>query len=430
MDINIERKTDTKREIEVTIPPEEMEQYKEKAAKKLGDEMNIKGFRPGNAPLSVVENSVGSEKLYEEAAREAIQETYPKIIEENDLFALSSPQVNIVKCAPGNEVVYKATVYVMPEIDLPDYKKIANDTVKNEKENVEVTEKEINDMIEKIRENKAKIQKVEREAKKGDSVIINFTGAFDDKEEKIEEKNFQITLGGGEMSVLGNFEDNLEGMKAGEMKTFPIDIPKSDDKGEFSGKKVTFDVEMVSVMEKELPEINDDLAKSFPEIETLEELKNKIKEGMKKDKEAKEKEKLKVKVLENIKKEVSFEVPEVLVEKELENMLNSVKNQLAQNNSSFETYLEEIGKTEENLKKEWRKKAEENVAYALLLHKISEKEGIEVSSDEIEEEMERHFSTTGRNKEEEKEENLEKMRAYIHDTLKNQKVFSLLSIEE
>ncbi len=431
MDVNIEKKSETKREVHVTIPAEEMEEYKERAGKKLAGEMDIKGFRPGHAPLDVIENSVGPEKLYEKAAKEAIQETYPQIVEENELFALSSPQVEIVKCAPGNEVEYKATVYVMPEIDLPDHKKIAQETVEGEDGNVEITEKEVNDMIERIRENKAKMQKVEREAKEGDSVIINFKGTFDgDEEKKVEEKNFQVTLGGGEMSAIEGFEDNIKGMKAGETKSFSLEMPQSDDKGEFSGKKIDFEVEMVNVMEKELPEVNDDFAQTFPEIENLEQLKQRIKEGMESEKRSKEKERIKTKVLENIKKEVEFEVPEVLIEKELDNMISNIKNQLEQNNSSFETYLEEIGKSEDDLRNEWREKAQENVAYALLLHKIGQEEGVEVSEDEIEEEMERYFSATGRNKDEESEENLQRMKAYIHDTLKNQKVFKILSIEE
>ncbi len=431
MDVKINKKSETKRELQVTIPKEEMTPYLQKAAQKMEGEMNIKGFRPGKAPLDVIENTVGKEKLYEEAAKEAIQETYPQIIKEKELFALSSPQVEITNCVPENEVTYKATVYIMPEIKLPDYQKIAKNIAQKEERKVEANEKEVEEMIERARGNKAKMQKVEREAQEGDSVIINFKGVFEGKDDKkVEEKNFQITLGGGEMSVIEGFEDNIKGMKSGEKKSFSVDIPKNKEKGEFSGQKINFDIEMVSVMERDLPEINDDFAKSFPGIEDLNQLKEKIREGMEKEKKAKEKERVKMKVLEGIKEEVSFEVPEILIEKELDNMLNNIKNQLANNNSSFEDYLKEIKKTEEDLRKEWRKKAEENVSYALLLHKISENEKIEVSSEEIENEIDRHFSSTGRNKEEENEENLQRMRSYIHDSIKNQKVFQVLSVEE
>ncbi len=430
MDVKINDVSETKKELEVTLSPEEVEKYVDKAAEKFSSEMNIKGFRPGSAPREVVENTMGKEKLYEEAAREAIQETYPKVVEENNLYAISSPHVDIIKCAPGNEVVYKATVYVMPDIKLPDYRKIAQDTVKKEKKDVEVEDKEIENTLERIREDKAKLQKVEREAKNGDAVTINFESVIGGQEDKkIEEKDFKVNLGKNELAMLQGFEDNLIGMKEGEEKSFSIQMPNMQE-GEGSGEqKMDFTVEMVSVMEKELPELDDELAKSMPNIENLEQLKEKIKEGVKGEKEAKEDERVKVKVLENIKKETSFEIPDVLVEKELDNMIENTKSQLTKRGGTFEDYLKEIGKSQEELREEWREKAKENVGYALILHTVSQKEQIEVKPEEIEAEINKHFQTTGRNKQEEKEESLERMRSYVHDVIKNQKVFRVLSIE-
>ncbi len=432
MDVKVNDVSETKKELEVTLSAEEMKGYTEKTAQKLSSEMNIKGFRPGNVPQEVVENTVGKEKLYEEAAREAIQETYPKIIEEKKLYAVANPHVDIVKCAPGNEVVYKAVVYVMPEIDLPDYKKIAEDTVKKEKKEVKVEDKEIEDTLNRIREEKAKLQKVEREAKSGDVVNINFESTFGgDESKKVEEKDFRVNLGNNELAMLEGFEENLLGMKEGESKSFSVKAPQMGG-GDQSGDKqeIDFNVEMVSVMEKELPELDDELAGSIPNIENLDQLKDKIKEGVKKEKSNKENERIKVKVLENIKKKTSFEVPEVLIEKELDNMVENTKNQVTQRGGSFEDYLKEIGKSEEELREEWKKKAQENVGYALILHTISQKEDIQVTPEEIESEVDKHFRATGRNKEEEKEENLQRMRSYVHDVIKNQKVFRVLSIED
>jgi len=431
MDVKINDVSQTKKELEVTLSSEEMEGYVEKTAGKLSSEMDIKGFRPGNVPRDVVENTVGKEKLYEDAAREAIQETYPKIIEENNLYAVASPHVDIVKCAPGNEVVYKATVYVMPEVNLPDYKKIAEETVKNEKSEVKADEKEIEDTLERIREEKAKLQKVDREAKSGDVVTINFESVFaGDENKKVEEKDFKVNLGNNELAMLEGFEENLLGMKEGEKKSFSIDMPKMGEGSEAAGQKIDFNVEMVSVMEKELPELDDELASTLPNVENLKELKEKIKEGVEKEKQTKESERVKVKVLENIRNKTSFEVPEVLVEKELDNMMENTKNQIAQRGGSFDDYLKEIGKSEEELRKEWKSKAEENVGYAIILHMISQTENVDVTSEEIENEVDRHFQSTGKNKDEESEENLNRMRSYIHDVIKNQKVFRVLSIEE
>ncbi len=433
MDVKIEKKSETQREIEVTISLEDMKKYVQETGEEMKKEVNIKGFRPGKASFSAIENEVGKEKLYEEAAKKAVQDTYPKIIQENNLFAISSPEVNLIKCVPGNEVIYKALVYIMPEVELPDYKKLGETVVKKESKEIVVTDKEVDASLEKIRETKAETKEVEREAKKGDVVSINFKGLIgDDKEKKIEEENFRFTIGEKEMDVLEGFEENIIGMKKDEEKSFSIEVKKAEeDRKELSGKKIDFNVKMLAVMEKELPEINDDLAKNLPNIKDLDDLKNKIKQGIEKEKKLHENERLKMKILEELKKQTKkFEVPEILIERELDNMIKNLEGQVMQNGSSLDEYLKQINKTEEDIRKEWRKKAEENISYALILHHISKKENIQATNEEIEVEVEKYFKAAGREKEKESEENLARLRAYITDTIKNRKVFDALSLTE
>ncbi len=424
MDVKIEKKSETKKEITVSILVEEMEKYIDKAAHRLSHEMTIKGFRTGHIPRNIVESTIGKEALFEEAAREAIEGTYPQIIEENNLFTLSSPEVELVKCAPNNEVVYKAIVYVMPEIKLPDYKKIVKEISKKEKKDVVVDKKEIDSTLEEIRQSRAKLQKVNRPAKKEDAVNINFQGIFTESpDKKIEEKNFHLVLGRGDMGVLEGFEENLIGMKEGEKKDFSIDISSGEK------QKINFQVEVITVMERELPEIDDDFAKGFPKIENLNQLKKKIEEGMFAEKKRKTEEALRIKILTNIKKETKFEVPEVLVKKELDNMIKTIENQLIQKGSSLDDYLAEIGKKEDELRKEWYKKAEENVSFALILHAVSKEEKVDVTDEEIENEVDKHFHVMGKDKNNEEKEDLERMRTYVHDVIKNQKVFKILSLD-
>lgn len=432
MNVKIEKKSETQREIEVTIPLEDMKKYVEEAGEEMKKEVSVKGFRPGKASFSAIENAVGKEKLYEEAAKKAVQDTYPKVIQENDLFAISSPEVNLIKCVPGNEIIYKALVYIMPEITLPDYKKIGESVVKKEGKEVAVTDQEVNASLQKIRETKAETKKVEREAKKGDVVVINFKGLIGDEEEKkIEEENFKFTIGEKEMEVLEGFEENIVEMKTGEEKEFSIEVKGAEeDRKELSGKKIDFTVKMVTVMEKELPEVNDELAKTLPNIKDLPDLKNKIKEGIEKEKQTNKNEKLKMKILEELRKETKkFEIPEILVERELDNMIKNLENQINKKGSSLDDYLKQINKTEDDIKKEWRKKAEENISYALILHYISKEEGVEATDEEVEEEVDKYFKAVGREKEKESDENLARLKAYISDTIKNRKVFDALSLK-
>jgi trigger factor len=426
MDFKIETISETKKEITVTISLEEMGKYLDKARENFSSEMTIKGFRKGHVPKSVVENTIGEEALMEEAAREAVEETYPKIIEENNLFTLSSPEVTLIKCAPGNEVVYKAIVYLMPEIKLPDYKKISEEISKKENKEVKIEEKEVEKALEEIKQSRSKLQKVSRPAEINDAVNINFKGVFGKiPDKKIEEKNFQIVLGRGDVGILEGFEEHLLKMKEGDKKSFSLDL-SLDGK---SKEKIDFEVEMITVMERELPIIDDDFAKGFPQIKDLNDLKEKIKEGMISEKKRKIEEALRIKTLENIKKETKFEVPEILVNKELDNMVKTIENQLIQNGSSLDVYLEEIKKGEEELRKDWYKKAEENVAFALILHAVSKEEKINVTDEEIENEVDKHFRVIGKEKKNEKKEDLDRMRAYVHDVIKNQKVFKALSID-
>ncbi len=426
MDIKLEDKENSKKEIEISLSVEEMDKYVSKAVDQLSSEMKIKGFRPGKAPREVVENSVGKEKVWREAARIAVESTYSKAIEEKDLFPISQPQVEFSQLAPGNKFVYKAQFYIMPEFELPNYKKIAAEVVKDKKKDVEVDDNEIDETLERIRESRASIKKVERKAKKDDEVTISFVGKVDG-EKKIEEDGFEFSLGSGQFDSLEGFEDQVIGMEAGEDKDFKVTIPKESPNKELAGKSIDFNLKLEAVSEKELPELNDELASSLHKnVSDLKELKEKIKEGIESEKKTKEDEALKLKIVEGFLQETDISTPEVLVERELDNMKNQMERQIQQSGTTFEDYLDQIGKTEEDLKNEWREKAKKNVDSAIILHKISEEEKIEVPEEEIESEVEKHLKMSGKSKEDEEDGNLERLRTYIHDIKKNQKIFDFL----
>jgi trigger factor len=150
----------------------------------------------------------------------------------------------------------------------------------------------------------------------------------------------------------------------------------------------------------------------------MDELKEKIEEGIKSEKEARKKEKVKMEIVQKLIKNTDLDIPEVLVERELDNMKQQMERRVQQMGKSFEDYLEEINKSEEDLRNEWTEKAEDNVAAAIILHKVAEKENIEPTEEEIEEEIDNHFAASGRNKEEESEENLKRLRGYVGDMIK------------
>ncbi len=426
MDIQVEDKENSKKELKVTIPLDEFEEYVDQAAQNLSQEMDIKGFRQGKAPRDVVENSVGKEKVWQEAARIAVEKTYPEALKEEDLFAISQPEVDFAQLAPGNDLVYKASFYTMPEFDLPEYKKIAKEVADTESEEVKVEDSEVEDTLERIQNSRATSKQVDREAKEGDQVEISFTGEVDG-EKRIEEEDFGFELGSGQFSTLKGFEDEIVGMEAGSEKDFKVTIPEDSPNEELAGKEIDFNLELNSVSEKELPELTDEFAESLhPNVSSLDELKEQIKDGIKSEKETKNEEAVKMKIVQKLIENCSFEVPEILVERELNNMETKMERQLQQSGVTFEDYLDQIDKTKEELRGEWSEKAEDNVRAAIILHKISEKEEIEVTDEEIEEEVQKHLKHSGQSMEDQNEENLHQLRSYIRDIKKNDKIFEFL----
>ena len=426
METQIEDKENSKKELKVTIPLDEFEDFADEAANNLSKEMDIKGFRPGNAPREVVENSVGKEKLWQEAARIAVEKTYPEIIKEKDLFAISQPEVDFVQLAPGNDLVYKASFYTMPEFDLPNYKDLAKEVVDEKDKDIEVDDKEVEDTLERIQNSRAVSKEVDREAKNGDQVTISFTGEVDG-EKRIEEEDFDFELGTGQFDSLKGFEDQVVGMKVDETKDFTVEIPEDSSNKELAGKTIDFDLELKSVSEKELPELTDEFAKSLhPNVSNLDELKEQIKDGIRSEKETKNEEALKMEIVQKLIEATDFPIPDVLIERELNNMETKMERQLQQSGVTFEDYLDQIDKTKDDLREEWKPKAEDNVAAAIILHKIAEKEEIEVSDEEIEEEVKKHINQMGQSIEDQDEHNLHRLKSYIHDIKKNEKIFDFL----
>ncbi len=426
METQIEDKENSKKELKVTLPLDEFEQYVDNATQEMAKEMDIEGFRPGNAPREVVENSVGKEKVWQEAARIAVEKTYPEIIKEKDLFAISQPEVDFVQLAPGNDLVYKASFYTMPEFDLPNYKEIAENVVDQKQEEVEVGDEEVEDTLERIQNSRATSKEVEREAVEEDQVTVSFTGEVDG-EKRIEEEDFDFELGSDQFSALKGFEDEIVGMKAGEDKSFTVEIPEDSSNKELAGKKIDFDLELKTVSEKELPELTDEFAESLhPNVSNLDELKEQIKDGIKSEKESKNEEALKMEIVQSLIEATDFPIPDVLIERELNNMETKMERQLQQSGVTFEDYLDQIDKTKDDLRDEWKSKAEDNVAAAIILHKVSDKEEIEVSDEEIEEEVEKHLSQSGQSIEDQDEQNLHQLRSHVHDIKKNQKIFEFL----
>lgn len=417
MNYKITDKSESSKEIEITVPLEDMQNYLEQAAVNL--KLEIKGFRPGKAPLKIVQDAVGEEKLWHKAVHLAINETYFKAINETNMEAISSPQIEIDEIKINQPLTYKASVAIIPELSLPDYKKIAKETF-SDKKDVEIETKEIDEAINMIQKSRAKAVRVLRESKNGDEVIVDFQGKIDNTlQEGLKGDKVSIVL--GEKRFIKEFEEEIVGLKEGDKKDFTIKIPFT--KGDH--KNVEFNVEIVSVNERELPQIDDDFAKSLGDFSGIEDLKEKIKDNLKVEKEFKKNQSLRVKAIEMIGKESKTEIPELLIEREIDNMIQDLKLQLSQAGLTLKDYLGQEKKEEKDLREEWKPEAQKRIKTSLVLREIAKKEKIMIDEKELKKEVDNYLSQISDENTKKKIE-IDQLEIYLRERITNEKVFQLL----
>ncbi len=417
-------KNNTK-ELKVKLTALEMSPIFEKAYEKLGEEVDIDGFRKGQAPKEEIKKHVDKSKLFERVARLAINEHYLSIIKKEDLEPAGPPQVEVLKIAEGNPFEFKLRIPLLPEAKLCDYKDIK---VKPEK--IEIEDKEIESTLNRLRQSRSTEEKVDRKAKEGDKVKLDLELSKDGKPLKdgnIEDYSFVL----GKQAPMPGLNENLKGVKSGDEKEFSHTYPDDHYDDNLAGKKIDFKAKIKDVYKVKLPELNDDFAKSFGDFETMKELKGKIRDNIKKEKENKKEQKIESEILEKLVKKSEFdEIPEKLVEHEIDKMIRELKASLQRSSQpgqvKFDDYLESINKTEKELREDFKPKAKKRIKTALAIKKIADKEDIKVSDKEIDQEVEKlKKSYKGQEK---MLKNLEQQnsRRYLKDLLTNRKVIKFL----
>lgn len=424
MEIKINSLQKSKKEIIVSLNQKDLLPFKEEALKELNKDLQINGYRLGKAPLSIAENHLSSLKVYERMTSLAIDQIYPKIIKDKKIQAIGYPSINITKIVPNQEVEFKAEVAIIPQVELPNYQEIAQKIPKNKKESLTIEEKEIEQALLWLQDSRANLEQVSRPAEKEDIVTIDYQIKEDKKLiENGEDKNYSFILGKG--SFLPGFEDNIIGMKTGEEKKFELIVPKDWPQKNLQNKKLNINVSLKEIKTKKLPILNDEFAQSIGKFKTLEDLKKNIKEGLLLEKKQKETERWRLEALEKIIAETKIDLPEILVQNEIEKMVEELKAQLEKMQLPFDKYLEQIKKSEEDLKKEFKELAEKRVSSALVLREIASIEKIEASEKEIEEKVNGILSQIPETEKKEKI-NQDNLKEFALGIIRNEKVFEIL----
>ncbi len=402
--------------------------FLDEAVEKISKEIKIEGFRPGKAPRKIVEQKVGVDSILSAAAESAVKKHYPKKLEELKMDIIGSPEVSITKLEEGEDLELLIVASVMPDIEVKGYedeiKKINSDYAK---EKIEIAQDHISKELDKLAKSRAKLITVRRSAKESDSVVVDF-----------EVKQNGIVIEGGVANnhnlILGSnvfipgFEEKIIGAKENEEREFELEFPKEYHEKNLAGKTAQFKVKVNLVQEREIPEVNDEFAISLGNFKGLEDLKNNIKEGILKEEKFRKQEKRRGDIVEILinKITLSDELPEILVHEEIQKMLSELEAQIQQMGMNLIDYVGQLGKTVKDLEKDWIPQAQKRIKAALALEQIIKNKEISVSSEEIEEAMNKTLQFYKNEKDIKNKIDMKRLYDYTQGMLKNEEVFKML----
>lgn len=370
-------------EVKVTFTTEEWKDAQDKALNKLAKRVKIDGFRQGKAPAKLVKSRIGKAALLEEATDIILQKNYSGILLDNGIHPVGQPQVNIDELTDD---VLKITVTapVAPEVKLGQYKGL-----EVKKSSVRVTKKEIESEIANYQNQFAELViKEEGTVENGDTAVIDYEGFKDGVAfEGGKDENHPLEIGSG--SFIPGFEEQIVGMKVGEEKEINVTFPEQYQAADLAGQEVVFKVKVHEIKSKVLPEIDDELAKdiNIDGVDTLADLEVYTKEQIRNRKQAEADNKFNDDIFKAVIENTPLEVPEAMIENETQGMLREVEQNLSQQGLNLDLFQQLTGKSLDDMKAEMRDQAEKRVKFNLILAEIVKAENIEVSDEEVDDEI-------------------------------------------
>lgn len=372
-------KNDVKFTMEFTA--EEFEAAQVKAYQENKGKFVVDGFRKGKAPRSIIEKRFGEGVFFEEAIDELFRQHYAKALLELELDVIDSPAAEFSQIKKGEGFTATITVACYPVVEVKDYK-----GVEIEKITQEVKEEDVEKDIEQLQRRNARVVLVEREAKEGDTVLLDYSGFVGEEQfEGGTAERQELKLGSG-MFIPG-FEEQLVGATPGEKRDVVVTFPEEYHAADLAGKEAVFHCLVHEIKEEQLPELDDEFAKDVSEYDTLDELKAATREKLEKYAEAGATTQMQDKALEKVVEANEVEVPAIMVQDEMDKMVQELDQQLRYQGMSVAQYLEFVGKDMAAFREELRPDAERQVKTRLILMGIVEAEKIEVSEEELEEEL-------------------------------------------
>lgn len=406
--------------LEITIEAEKFDEAIKKVYFKSAKYFNIPGFRKGKAPMQIVEKYYGKEIFYEDAFNEVAGDALEEAVKENKLEVVSRPDIEVTQIEKGKDLVFTAIMQTKPEAKLGKYKGIEIKKIE-----YNVTDEDIEHELGHMQEHNSRLISIEdRPVESGDIATIDFEGFVDGKAfEGGKAEGHELEIGSN--TFIPGFEDQVIGMKIDEEKDIQVKFPDEYFSKDLAGKDATFKVKVHEIKKKELPTLDDEFAKDVSEFDTLKELKESIKEKQQKQNDEKAKYETQEAVVKAVCENIEVEIPSGMIETEIDNMLKDIEQRLSYQGLKLEQYLQMMGKTEADMRKEYEPQAIEGIKSRLALEAVIKAEKIEATDKEVDEKLKEMAKNYGKENDEEFLKN-ENVRNYIKEGLASEKAIDFL----
>ena len=383
MNSKVEKIENNKVSLRIEVSYEDFEKEIQKAYNKNKGRFNVPGFRKGKVPRKIVESNYGEGVFYEDAINSVFPSAYEAAVKENNLDPIDRPSLDLEEIKKGEPVILLVDVEVKPEVKLGEYKGI-----EVEKKEIKVTEEDIDNELKNIQERNARVIEVEdRAAQNGDILTLDYSGSVDG--EKFDGGTAQNqTLELGSNSFIPGFEEQLVGVNIGEEKDVNVTFPEEYHQEDLSGEEAVFAVKIHEIKAKDLPALDDELAKDVSEFDTLEELKADIKKKLEETAEKQEKASFENAVIDKVCENTELETPQVLIDDQIEANVREFGQKLSMQGLELEKYLELTGMKMSDFRDQFKEDAEMIAKAELVLEAISKEEKIEATEEELETELE------------------------------------------
>ncbi len=407
-------------ELEVSLNKSDLGTYIQKVEKDLSAEIAVDGFRKGKAPKELMQQKLDQTKVRELALARALESSLATAIAEQKLDVRKVTDLKMEENS-AQALRYSVRLHIFPQVTLP---KLTSVTV--EQKDISVNEKEIEDTLESVRNSRAVFHDKTGAAAQGDRVEVDFQVSINGKPlEGGDSKNHPLIIGG--RNFIPGFEDKLVGMHSNEEKEFTITAPDDYFQKELVGKKLDFKVKVHKIQSVELPTLNNAFIQTLGAFKDLNQLRGNIREGLYEEKKDKEQQRMRLEILDGLIKQINIKLPPAMVQEQLDIMVTNFDADLHRRGLELNMYLAHLGKTLDDLKKDWIAEAERQVKISLIIRKVAKDQKIAISADEVEQTASTMVqSLIARGEMNPSEMDIEALKTSVRDRLVNEKTLEYI----